>query len=96
VLILLVLLRKCCKKKKQQYFERKERKNKKKLRFCHLLNSVKRSVVFFEAKKFWTKIESKFFLFLFCSLCSYSKPHNVFVQKKSQNNLPLGTLFLGK
>ena len=43
------------KKKKQQYFERKERKNKKKLCFCHLPNSIKRSVVVFEAKQFLDK-----------------------------------------
>ena len=52
-------------KKKQQYFERKERKNKKKLRFCHLLNSVKRSVVFFEPKKFWDKNRKQILLVSF-------------------------------
>ena len=45
------------KKKKTEASIRKKRKEQapKKLRFCHLLNKFKSSVVFFEANQFWDK-----------------------------------------
>ena len=85
------------------YLKEKKRINKKTFCFCHLPNRVKRSVVVFEAKRFWDKRKQRLtdcscfypkqHLFRFCCLCSYSKPHNVFVQQQDQNNLPFSQTF---
>ena len=70
---------------------------KKKLCFCHLPNSVKRSVVFFEAKQFLDKNRKQGLTnsscFFFVAFVLTPNLNLVLFNKKNQNNLPLKTLF---